>query len=285
MATAMHWTGDDEEPVPASFPPSQHRSRGRRTPARTVEVPAELQAAVWRGSELGSPISKVVASGFPALDAELPGGGWPCHCLTEVLQPQPTVVEWRLLAPAIRQVVADGRTIVVIGPPKAPHLPGLRHIGLDERQLVWIQAETPAERLWVTEQLVKANAAGLLVSWLPQARQEQIRRLQVCAQACEGPVFLCRPAASAHEPSAAPLRVQLRFGLDWELHVHLLKRKGPAHEGSVALSSIPGGLESILTPRLRTPSALIAARQGRETAHVVGSPAPRQAHLRRVAAH
>ncbi|MDE2299589.1 MAG: translesion DNA synthesis-associated protein ImuA, partial [Burkholderiales bacterium] len=204
MATALQWTGDDEEPVPASFPSAQHRTRGRRTPARPGELPPEVQAAIWRGNELGSPVTTVVSSGFAALDAELPGSGWPCHSLTEVLQPQPTVAEWRLLAPAIRQVVARGGNVVVVGPPKSPHLPGLRHVGLDERHLVWIQAETPAERLWVTEQLVKTNAAGLLVSWLPQARQEQIRRLQVCAQACDGPVFLCRPAAAEHEPSAAP---------------------------------------------------------------------------------
>ena len=286
MATALHWTGDDEEPVPASFSSSQHRTRGRRTPARPGELPADVEAAIWRGNELGSPITKVVSSGFPALDAELPGAGWPCHSLTEILQPQPTVVEWRLLAPAIREVVAGGGNIVVVGPPKSPHLPGLRHVGLDERHLVWIQAETPAERLWVTEQLVKANAAGLLVSWLPQARQEQIRRLQVCAQACDGPVFLCRPAAAEYEASAAPLRVQLRFGLDWELHVHLLKRKGPTHEGTVTLSSVPGGLESIITPRIRTPSVIIASRQAREAPpDVVGSPAPRQPSLRRVPAH
>ena len=136
-----------------------------------------------------------------------------------------------------------------------------------------------------TEQLVKTNAAGLLVSSLPQARQEQIRRLQVCAHACDGPVFLFRPAAAEHEASAAPLRVQLRFGMDWELHVHLLKRKGPTHEGDIVLSSVPGGLESIITPRLRTPSEFIAARQVRESFHALGSPAPRQAPIRRVAAH
>ena len=286
MAAALQWDAGDDEPVPASFPSSQHRVRGRRTPARPGELPPDIAAAIWRGTELGSPVTTVLSSGFPALDAELPGAGWPCHCLTELLQSQPTVAEWRLLAPAIRQVVAKGGNIVVVGPPKSPHLPGLRHIGLDERHLVWIQAETPAERLWVTEQLVKTNAAGLLVSWLPQARQEQIRRLQVCAQACDGPVFLCRPAAAEHEPSAAPLRVQVRFGLDWELHIHLLKRKGPTHEGVLTLSSVPGGLESIITPRLRTPSVIIAARQTREAPHhVVGSPAPRQPALRRVAAH
>ncbi len=286
MAAVLEWTGDDEEPVPASFPSSQHRTRGRRTPARPGELPPDIEAAIWRGDQLGTPVTAVISSGFEALDAQLPGAGWPCHSLTEILQPQPTVAEWRLLAPAMRRVVAGGGNVVVVGPPKSPHLPGLKYAGLDERHLVWIQAEAPAERLWVTEQLIKTNAAGLLVSWLPQARQEQISRLQVCAQACEGPVFRCRPAAAEHEPSAAPLRVQLTFGLDWELHVHLLKRKGPTHEGHIALRSVPGGLESIITPRLHLPSALIASRKLRdEQPHVVGSPASRQPALRRVTAH
>ncbi len=290
MAAVLQWAGDDEEPVPASFPSSQHCVRGRRTPACPGELPPEIEAAIWRGDQLGSPVVSVVASGFSTLDVHLPGGGWPCHSLTEILQPQPSVAEWRLLAPAMRQVVAGGGNIVVVGPPKSPHLPGLKYAGLDERHLVWIQAEAPAERLWVTEQLIKTNAAGLLVSWLPQARQEQIRRLQVCAQACDGPVFLCRPASAEHEPSAAPLRVQLRFGLDWELHVHLLKRKGPAHEGDITLSSVPGGLEAILTPRLRRPSHIIASRQvlddqRADQPYVVVSAAPRQPSTRRVTAH
>ena len=286
MAAVLDWAGDDEEPVPASFPSSQHRTRGRRTPARPGELPPDIEAAIWRGDQLGSPVTRVIASGFDALDAELPGSGWPCHSLTEILQPQPTVAEWRLLAPAMRRVVASGGNVVVVGPPKSPHLPGLKYAGLDERQLVWIQAEAPAERLWVTEQLIKTNAAGLLVAWLPQARQEQIRRLQVCAHGCEGPAFLCRPAAAQHEPSAAPLRVELTFGVDWELHVHVLKRKGPTHEGLITLRSVPGGLESIITPRLKKPSALIASRKQRdEHPHVVGSPAPREPAVRRVTAH
>ncbi len=288
MPAVLPWAGDHEEPVPAAFPSSsQHRHRGRRTPPQPIELPPEVRAAVWRGSELGSPITKVLATGFSALDTELPGAGWPCHALTEILQPQPTVAEWRLLAPAVRQVVAAGQQVVVVGPPKHPHVPGLVHAGLDERHLVWIQAETPAERLWVTEQLVKANSAGLLISWLPQARQEQIRRLQVCAASCDGPVFLCRPWTAEHEPSAAPLRVQLRLGFDWELHLHLLKRKGATHEGVITLPSIPGGLESIITPRLLKPGELMAARKARdlEPTHAVGRAAPRPDPVRRVAAH
>ena len=291
MPAVLEWAGDDDEPAPSSFASSQHRARGRRSPTRPGKLPPEVEAALWRGTELGSAVTEVLSTGFADLDAELPSGGWPCHALTEVLQPQPTVAEWRLLGAAMRQVVAAGKDVVVVGPPKSPHLPGLRHLGIDERRLVWIQADAPAERLWVTEQLVKANAGGLLVSWLPQARQEQIRRLQVCSQACTGPVFLCRPAAAEHDSSAAPLRVQVRFGLDWELEVHILKRKGPAHEGILRLASIPGGLESIITPRLRKPSVIVSARKERESresfevTHVVGSPSPRSTAPRRVGAH
>lgn len=67
-----------------------------------------MEAAIWRGNELGTPVTAVISTGWKALDCELPGGGWPCHALTEVLQPQPTVCEWRLLGPALRRVVEAG---------------------------------------------------------------------------------------------------------------------------------------------------------------------------------
>lgn len=251
------------------------------------ELPAEVAAALWRGDELGSSVTRVMRTGWPALDEALPGGGWPCHAITEILQAQALVCELRLLAPTLKAVTDAGKTVVFVGPPRQPHMPGLRMMGLDERQFVWIQADTPAQRLWVTEQLVKSNACGALIAWLPQARQEQIRRLQICAQISEGPVFLCRPAAAQHEASAAPLRVQLAFDLDWALRVHLLKRKGPAHEGFLALPSIPAGMASLITPRLRKPSERLPRRDDEREAlsHALGSPAPGQSAIRRATAH
>jgi hypothetical protein len=63
-----------------------------------------------------------------------------------------------------------------------------------------------------TERLVGANAAGAVLGWLPQVRQEQLRRLQVRAHASESPVFFVRAAATQHGPSPAPLRVMARVG-------------------------------------------------------------------------
>ena len=273
MSAVLSWVGDDGLSAQSFTHPS--RSRARRS--QPGELPPEVEQAVWCGCDFGSHVGSVVPSGFEALDAELPGGGWPCQALSEVLSPQPSVLEWRLIGRALRGIVSRGGNVVVVGPPKTPHLPGLRHTGIDEKHLVWVQAEGPAERLWCTEQLVKSGSCGALVAWLPQARPEQIRRLQVCAHACEGLVFLFRPAAAQHEASAAPLRVIATFGVDWEIQVRVLKRRGPAHDGLIRLPSVPGGLDAVLTPRLITPSQIIAARGPsceftREVpVHVVGS--------------
>ncbi len=273
MFADIEWQDEPSCPTPPTV----------RVDPASGELPVHVAAAIWRGSELGSSVTQVISTGWDELDQELPGGGWPCHAITEVLQPQPSLAEWLHLSPALKAVVASGKTIVVVGPAKQPHLPGLRRMGLDEHHLIWIQAQAPAERLWVTEQLIKSNACGALISWLPQARPEQIRRLQICAQICDGPVFLCRPAAAEHEASAAPLRVQLRVDLDWALKLQVFKRKGPAHEQALRLSSVPGGLQTIITPRLYKPSTLISSRQERQAAlDVVGSVTARQSPQRRV---
>lgn len=234
-------------------------------------LPACVEAALWRADQLGGTVADVLGSGFPALDAVLPSGGWPCGVLTEVLVSQFSIVELRLLSPVLAKLTQAGRTAVLVGPALAPHPPGLRHDGVDERFLVWVDVDTPRDRLWSTEQLVKAGSAGAIVAWLPLVRAEQIRRLQVLAAHCKGPVFLCRPESAARDSSAAPLRVLARVQTDWQITVEVLKRKGPPLDGPLQLLSIPGGLNNIMTPRLRYPSRLVPQVFPQEPAHAVDS--------------
>jgi len=189
-----------------------------------------------------------------------------------------------LLSPALAGLVASGGQILLVGPPKRPHAPGLVKLGISEKNLVWIAADTPAERLWTTEQLVKANPrGGAILAWLPQARAEQLRRLQVHAQSCDCSVFLFRPEAAQLDASPAPLRVLTTLGTDWELHVRILKRKGALLNDTIVLSSIPGTLASVFTPRLLRPSQLIAKTEA-SNVHALGSAVTRQ-RLRQLAAH
>lgn len=251
-----------------AHPPQPFNTRTGGAGARELVLSSAMSQVVWRGDELGSHVVDTVPSGWPALDQELPGSGWPRRSMTEVLTAQPSVLEWRILSPGLKPIVDEGGQVVVVGPPRHPHLPGLLHMGLSDKQFIWIQADSPAERLWTTEQLIKSNSVGAIISWLPKVRPEQLRRLQVCAQSCEAPVFLCRPESAQYESSAAPLRVHASASQDWELKVHILKRKGPSHEQTLVLNSVPGGLASILTPRLRRPSALTPI----EVPHAVGRP-------------
>jgi protein ImuA len=236
-------------------------------------LPDGVAALVWRGNELGGVAAPVRASGWAALDRELPGGGWPGRSLTEVLCTQFSLVEWRLLVPALRGIAAAGGTVVAVGPPLPPHPPGLMRQGLDERHLLWVQAATVPERLWVSEQLLKSQAVGAVLVWLPQVSAPQLRRLQACALGCEAPVFVFRPEGARAQASAASLRVHVACAPDWALHVHLLKRRGPAHAGELRLPCVPGGLAEVLTPRTQRPGHLIASR----SSHAVGRLVARRA--------
>ena len=189
-------------------------------------------AAIWRASELGTTESHTLGSGHAELDAQLPGGGWPQGSLTEILQAQPGLHEWRLLLPALRQAVQTG-PLVLIGCPHLPHLPALECLGIPAAAVLMIEAHKPAERLWAAEQVLRCREVAVLMAWLPQARPEQLRRLQVASQTGSihhrpPLVFAFRPLAAQHESSPAPLRLSLRSRAREGLELQLLKRRGPA---------------------------------------------------------
>lgn len=262
MQSALAATSSSHSPLP-------------KPPPATLPLEAQLQGRLWRGSSLGSAADPTLPSGFAALDAELPGGGWPLRAVTELLTPQSGVLEWRLLAPALRGwwqgqalpcALADRsdrpgrrartaapalRSLLLINPPHTPHLPGLHLLGLPPSALIWVAAATPAEALWAAEQAIKSRVAVL--AWLPEARPEQIRRLQVNALGSDAPAFLMRPERAGQQSSAAPLRLVVQPGDDWTLNVHLLKRRGPAHAGWLALPAVPGAVEPLLTAAKRKP--------------------------------
>lgn len=249
---------------------------------------------LWRAASLGASTSPCIASGFAELDAQLPGGGWPTRAVCEILQAQSGVAEWRLLGPALRGLLQPAarpqpqqagrnkprgatpalRPVLLINPPHAPHLPGLRAHGLGEQQLVWIAPPQAEQALWATEQAIKANAAAALLAWLPAARPEQIRRLQAAALGCSAPVFLFRPLAAQAQSSAAPLRLRLAPGADWRLELQILKRRGPALDAPLQMPALPAALAGVLAPRLLQPAS--APPQILETSH---EPAPALARV------
>lgn len=196
---------------------------------------AEDMRTLWRANALGRGGPAAITTGYSALDAELPGGGWAPSSLTELLWAHQGGGEFRVLAPALRAVAQSGRTVVILGSPHELIAPGLDQAGIDVGRVLLVRADKPADRLWSAEQILKSGCVGALVSWQPMAKAEHLRRLQVAASTGEGLVFVFRPASTRHEPSPAPLRLACAPAPFGCLSVEVFKRRGPAAASAVLL--------------------------------------------------
>jgi hypothetical protein len=183
-----------------------------------------LPHGVWRGGTLASS-ARTVPSGFPALDAELPGGGWPTGALTEILCHHQAIGELALLLPALAALTRAGKRVVWLAPPHLPYAPALAAAGVDLTQLAVIRAPGKRDALWAAEQVLRSASCHALLAWLPRARYAELRRLAVAAEAGRAFVALWRPSEALHESTSACLRLALEPAAG-ALAVRLLKRRG-----------------------------------------------------------
>lgn len=231
----------DRSPQASALPPPP--PGGDESPggagATRPPAPEDLHPALWRAHQVGQPREAVFASGHGELDAVLPGGGWPARALTELLLPHPGIGELRLLAPVLAALQAQQRCVMLFDPPAMPFAWALAACGLDVQQLYVVRSRDAvrgrahgllpaADVLWALEQSLKSGHLGAALAWLPaRLAADALRRLQLAAQAHDGPVFLLRDEAQRVRPSPAPLRLWLRPAGADELRVQLLKRRGP----------------------------------------------------------
>ncbi|MBK9134526.1 MAG: translesion DNA synthesis-associated protein ImuA [Betaproteobacteria bacterium] len=221
--------------------------------AGALDAVAALHPGLWRPGHQGARSREpVVASGFAALDAALPGGGWPAGVLTELLLPHAGVGELRLLAPVLARLQREqhGRCLMWFDPPARPCAWALEALGLAPAQMVVVRSvhavpvmrpgrasraspaskasKAPMASLWALEHALRSGHVGAVLAWLPmRLPADALRRLQLAAQGHEGPAFLLRDEAVAAQPSPAPLRLRLSAAApDW-LRVEVFKRRGP----------------------------------------------------------
>jgi hypothetical protein len=175
-------------------------------------------------------------TGYTQLDKELPGGGWPPSALTELLWAQQGGGEIRLLIPVLRALATAGETIALLGLSHRLCAPALMQAGIDIRQLLLVQAEKTADRLWAAEQILKSASCGALLCWLPQVKPDHLRRLQLAAGNCEGIIFTFRHASVQTESSPAPLRLLCQPMPGGQVAIDIIKRRGPAVAAPVVVA-------------------------------------------------
>lgn len=195
--------------------------------AASAPVLAELlqRADLWRGGRLAGATAPVVASGFGALDAALPGGGWPCGELTELLSRESGIGELALLLPMLAALDREAGWIALVAPPWQPHAPAWQGAGVALERLLVVEAAA-TDAAWACEHLLASGALAALLAWLPASDARSLRRLQLAAHGRRTLAFVFRPQEVAGSASPAPLRLVLNAGED-ALAVELIKRRGP----------------------------------------------------------
>jgi hypothetical protein len=219
-------------------------------------------AGVWHADDpaLVATSAACAPSGFAALDAELPGGGWPQGQLIELLYGDPGIGELSLLAPAVAAQVRAGRTCVWILPCEResaaddllqqalPYPPALAEAGIDPSCSIFVRPAVAREAWWAVEQSLRAAHLGALIGWLPScgasADFRALRRLHLLAQRHRALVFVMRPSRCADTPSPAVLRLQLDRSREphQALAIKILKRRGRPLIEPVALQVHPWDL-------------------------------------------
>jgi len=216
--------------------------------------------AIWRGGDC-APEPAALPSGFPALDAVLPGRGWPGAALTEIVLEREGIGEIRLTLPALARLQAQGRDVVWIAPPQVPYAPALAAAGLDLTRLLVVHCRNPADQLWAYEQALRAPGCGAAFAWLGPHDDRTMRRLAVAAREGRTWGVLWRRPGLRAIAAAASLRLALA-PREGRLAVHVLKRRGGelAQPVCIDVDAAAGCPPALPDPRTSAGRALASGR-------------------------
>ncbi len=174
--------------------------------------------------------SRAIHTGYPTLDEQLPGQGWPDGGLIEFLLASTGVGELRVLLPALVALSqSENRWIAWINPPFTPYAPALEAAGVDISKILLVHPRNHKEALWAAERACKSASCSSVLAWLNEKplKLKDTQRLQVAAR--QGRTFTClfRPEAMTNQPSMAELRMTARpAGSSGRVVLDIIKRRG-----------------------------------------------------------
>ena len=187
----------------------------------------KLHPALWRGSQLGARTGLTISTGFTALDAELPGKGWPTGVLIELLTPYAGIGEVKLLQHAL-QATPNSQPIVLLQPPYPPNITCWLSWRLNPQRLLYLAPQRARDAYWAAEQILKDGSCAALLFWAHPIQTAVLKRLHLAAQSSQTLFFLFRPQVVQSDASPAALRLRLAPEPTGALTLSIIKRRGPA---------------------------------------------------------
>ncbi|AEG01732.1 translesion DNA synthesis-associated protein ImuA [Methylomonas methanica] len=204
------------------------------TASRQLDDWLRSQSLVWRGLQIPDSLQAGMATGFPELDALLPGGGWPAGALLNLEIPHVGCGELPLLLPAMAELSRQGRRIVWLAPPCRPYAPGLQQAGVELAQVLVVACPNDADLLWALEKLLRTNCCGMTLAW-PKQRlaAHQTRRLQLAAEAGNALAVLFTDPGASIGHAALSIALQRQTG---GLLLEIRKARGSLRQHRLVLA-------------------------------------------------
>lgn len=195
-------------------------------------------ARVWQGDRHTRTRQPAEPTGYPVLDNQLGGLGWPRGALSECLLDAPGIGELQLVLPLMQRLTCAGRTVFWLNPPHTPYAPALAQEEVDLNQVVMIHTDNDNDLLWTLENCLRSPVTGLVLAWPRRLAARDIRRLQLAAEAGSNVCVLFRSRKLARQSSPAALRLELEAGKHQDLQINVLKRRGswPGQRCTLAMS-------------------------------------------------
>ncbi len=214
---------------------------GEPPPDNSHNLMSLLQTTgMWRASSIDCEDHRQTPTGFPELDALLPGGGWPVAGVSEMLHDYQGIGEFRLLMPGLAHLSQTGaRWLLLVSPPYIPYPPALKQAGIDLSRIVITRPSNERDYLWVMEKALSSQSCSAVIAWPSKLQSKQIRRLQVASKDGDSWGILFRPSSEAANPSPAELRIHMgpaqNVRDNSSISVKVLKRRGSWESEQITL--------------------------------------------------
>lgn len=171
------------------------------------------------------PAAAAISTGYPALDAMLPRGGWPVGGITEIFCADDSRLVLPLVWPALARLSQAKRWLAMIAPPNAPSRAELQAEGIDLGHVLMIHPHATSNGLWAVEHALRAGTCAAVLSWVNQADRHAMQDLRGAALAGNSCGLIFRPHWTMEQPGIDSLRLRVTATAAHGLYVELLEQR------------------------------------------------------------
>lgn len=173
-------------------------------------APLLARAQLWQGGTQAS--VRTQSTGHKGLDDLLPGGGWPVGALSEVFTPRLGCGELQLVMPWLARLTRAGGRVALLRPPLLPYAPALAQSGVILSRVLVVKPDSEEAARWACEQTLRSGGFSAVLSWPGRITAQELRKLQLAAEAGDACGVLYRGPSAVTQASPAALRLEILDG-------------------------------------------------------------------------